>query len=55
MMEMSSIIDASLALMGAVAVVAAGMWTLWSHSTPMSTVELQRDAEAPVQELHKAA
>ncbi|MEW6247724.1 MAG: hypothetical protein AB1555_13590 [Nitrospirota bacterium] len=56
MTDMSSVIDASLALMGAAAVLATGIWTLSSsQSTTVSTTEVQREAGAPAQALRKAA
>ncbi len=55
MMDMSSVIDASLALMGAAAVLAMGLWTLSSQSTTVSTVEVQREAGAPAQGHREAA
>ncbi len=54
-MEMSSLIDATLALVGAAAVLATGIWTLLSQSTTVSTGGIQREAETPAQEHRKAA
>lgn len=55
MMDMSSVIDASLALMGAASVLAMGLWTLSSQSTTVSTAEVQREAEMSAQGLRKVA
>jgi hypothetical protein len=55
MVDMSSLIDASLALMGAAAVLAMGMWTVSSQSTALSTVEGQREAGTPAHAPRKAA
>ncbi len=55
MMEISSLIDATLALMGAAAVLATSIWTVLSQSTTVSTVGIQREAETPTHELRKAA
>lgn len=54
-MDMSSVIDASLALMGAAAVLSMGIWTVTSQSTTVSTVGIQREEEASDSGSRKAA
>lgn len=57
MMDLSSVIDAGLAMMGAIAVLSMGLWTLSSESSTVSTSQRPSRAieDYPEVSLPKAA
>ena len=55
MMDMSSILDATLTFLGMVAVVTMGIWTLFSTSTTVSTTSVDAQDGWTTSNLRKAA
>ena len=55
MMDMSSIIDATLACAGMVAVLAAGIWSLSEGSTTVSTTSVHPESGLSASERRNAA